>query len=123
MNESKVKFLYKTKINILTKNDLHISIKMEDIKQLDLITKLLNSYEKKKFDEILDKFGFLYAIAELAYDLRRYDTGGELYNIGRDYEGEKDWEKFLSGVGPELLEIYNKRNYYYSYDGYYKFNA
>ena len=105
---------------------------MEDIKQL------LNSYEKKKFDDILDKFGFLYAIAELAYDLRRYDTGGELYNIGRDYAGEEYWEKFLTssggvsagpvggggGVGRELLEIYNKRHYCdYSYDGYYKFNA
>ena len=92
-----------------------------------MVSKLLNSYEKKKFDDIFDKYGFLYAIAELAYDLRRYDTGGDSYNIGRDYAGEEYWEKFLTsagGVGPELLEIYNKRHYCdYSYDGYYKFNA
>ena len=47
-------------------------------KQLDTISKLLNSYEKNKFNDILLKFGFLHAIAELAFDLRRYDTGGDL---------------------------------------------
>ena len=94
-------------------------------KQLDTITKLLNSYEKIKFNDILHKFGFLHAIAELAFDLRRYDTGGDLYNIGRDYEGEKDWQKFLSSAKPELLEIYDNTNFVcdYAYDGFYKFCA
>ena len=92
--------------------------------EMEMVNGLLNQYEKSKFYDILEKFGLLHAIAELVFDLRRYDTGGDLYNIGRDYKGEEEWKKFVSIAKPELLEIYEKRPYSnYSYDGYYKFCA
>ena len=67
----------------------------------------------------------LYSIANLAYELRRYDIGGELYNFGRDLIGEKHWINFLSFAKPELLEIYEADHYHYdyNYDHYYKYNA
>ena len=113
----------KMKTELCVEND-ELVLKIDVEESHKMVNELLDTYEKSKFNDILLKFGFPHAIAELAFDLRSYDTGGDLYNIGRDYKGEEEWKKFLSIAKPELLEIYEKRPYYnYSYDGYYKFSA
>ena len=56
----------------------------------------------------------LYSIANLAYELRLYYIGRELYNFGRDLIGEIHWINFLTFAKPELLEIYGAGHYHYN---------